>query len=122
MQSMFSAVPDLLQSAEWPRRRACLLGLSAMAEGGGKKLYSRLTQVVEWVLAYFNDPHPKVRYAAIHVFGRLALDFSDEEKCGDDKVCCWKKDFGFTISAPANNSAWSSHRFKKLPFIPYFPP
>jgi len=71
-----------------------------MAEGGGKRLYGKLDQVMRWALPFFVDPHPKVRYAAVHLVGRLAIDFDE----GVDDMPSFQKRFVAAV-VPALASA-----------------
>lgn len=97
MPKVLGIIPVLIaENSDWRRRRAALQTLSLMAEGCGKRMYGKLGEIVRWAAAGDKDPHPKVRYAAVHLLGRLCLDFGDDEKCGEGKPTFQKK-FASTV-------------------------
>lgn len=87
-------IPMMLASPEWTKRHAALMALSAIGEGCNKQMEGMLNQimegvpgVMEGVLRYLEDPHPRVRYAACNAIGQMSTDFSPVfEKKFHDKV------------------------------------
>ncbi|XP_059281070.1 uncharacterized protein LOC132034724 [Lycium ferocissimum] len=60
---------------EWEKRHAALIALTFIAEGCSKVMIKNL-EVVTLVLNCFQDPHPRVRWAACFAILRFLLDFS----------------------------------------------
>jgi HEAT repeat protein len=87
-------VPAMLASADWKQRHAALMALSTIGEGCHKQMEAMLPQimdgvpgVMEGVLRYLQDPHPRVRYAACNTIGQLSTDFAPVlEKKFHDRV------------------------------------
>lgn len=52
------------------------MAISAIAEGCVKQMVNVLPNVVELVIPYLQDPHPRVRHATCNALGQLATDFS----------------------------------------------
>lgn len=76
-------IPVMLSSPDWKQRHAALMALSAIGEGCQKQMESMLPQimagvpgVMEGVLIYLQDPHPRVRYAACNAIGQMSTDFA----------------------------------------------
>ncbi|XP_059292135.1 uncharacterized protein LOC132045559 [Lycium ferocissimum] len=61
---------------EWEMRHATLIALAEIAEGCSKVMIKNLEQVVTIVLNCFQDPHPRVRWAACFAICQLLKDFS----------------------------------------------
>ncbi|KAH9251844.1 hypothetical protein BASA81_010287 [Batrachochytrium salamandrivorans] len=75
-------VPGMISNSDWRVRRSAVQTLSLVAEGCGKRMYAKLKDVVQVCTALKQDAHPKVRYAVVHLLGRMCLDFGDESKPG----------------------------------------
>ncbi|XP_009594485.1 uncharacterized protein [Nicotiana tomentosiformis] len=60
---------------EWEKRHAALIALSQIAEGSSKVMMKYLEQIVYMVLHAFQDPHPRVRWAAINAVAQFSIDF-----------------------------------------------
>lgn len=73
---IISTVPSMLQQADWKCRHAALMAISAIAEGCVKQMCNVLPNVVDLVIPYLQDPHPRVRHATCNALGQLATDFS----------------------------------------------
>ncbi|KAF7052188.1 hypothetical protein CFC21_060321 [Triticum aestivum] len=71
-------LPSYIGAEEWKRRHAALMTISQIAEGCAKVMTKNLDQVVGMVLNSFNDPHPRVRWAAINAVGQLSTDLGPE--------------------------------------------
>ncbi|VAI01411.1 unnamed protein product [Triticum turgidum subsp. durum] len=71
-------LPSFIGAEEWKRRHAALMTISQIAEGCAKVMTKNLDQVVGMVLNSFNDPHPRVRWAAINAVGQLSTDLGPE--------------------------------------------
>lgn len=98
------AIQTMLQPQQpWQVRHGALMAISAMAEGcvdvmlpsldvvrageeGGRRALPSAPasahavgpprQLVDAIIAYATDPHPRVRYAVCHALGQLATDFA----------------------------------------------
>ncbi|XP_060518606.1 importin-5 [Cylas formicarius] len=87
-------IPQMLASPDWKQRHAALMAISAIGEGCLKQMEPMLPQimdgvpgVMEGVVRYFHDPHPRVRYAACNAIGQMASDFAPVfEKKFHDRV------------------------------------
>eukprot|EP00656_Telonema_subtile_P014993 TRINITY_DN17773_c0_g1_i2.p1 TRINITY_DN17773_c0_g1~~TRINITY_DN17773_c0_g1_i2.p1 ORF type:complete len:498 (+),score=142.66 TRINITY_DN17773_c0_g1_i2:144-1637(+) len=73
-----SQIPGYLQDQRWQARHAALMVISQISEGCKKAISAQLGEIVSMVIKYFQDPHPRVRYAAINCIGQIASDFSPE--------------------------------------------
>eukprot|EP00736_Rhodelphis_marinus_P007337 Rmarinus@m.1215 len=71
-------LPSYLDNADWRYRHAGLLAISQIGEGCLQQLKGQLRQVVERVLKHFQDPHPRVRWAAINCIGQMCTDFGPD--------------------------------------------
>ncbi|KAJ0810423.1 putative armadillo-like helical, TOG domain, importin beta family [Helianthus annuus] len=67
-------LPAYLAAPEWQKHNAALVALAQIAEGCSKVMIKNLEQVVTMVLNSFQDPHPRVRWAAINAIGQLSTD------------------------------------------------
>lgn len=77
------SIPGMLASPDWKQRHAALMAVSAIGEGCQKQMETMLPQimdgvpgVMEGVLRYLQDPHPRVRYAACNAVGQMSTDFA----------------------------------------------
>jgi hypothetical protein len=89
----------LFVSEQWTYRHAALLTISAMAEGCLEEMHEILPQIVRYVpdprpcrqdhsharastwaysriVAFADDPHPRVRHALCNCIGQLCYDFA----------------------------------------------
>ncbi|XP_006650446.2 importin-5-like [Oryza brachyantha] len=71
-------LPSFFSAEEWKRRHAALVTIAQIAEGCAKVMIKNLEQVVGMVLNSFQDPHPRVRWAAINAIGQLSTDLGPE--------------------------------------------
>lgn len=84
---VMQCVSQMLNSEDWRQRHAALMAVSAAGEGCHKQMEAMLPQLVDGVLKYLQDPHPRVRYAACNALGQMATDFSPVfEKRFHDRV------------------------------------
>ncbi|XP_050306794.1 importin-5 [Anthonomus grandis grandis] len=87
-------IPAMLSNSDWKQRHAALMAISAIGEGCHKYMEDMLPQimngvpgVMESILRYLQDPHPRVRYAACNAIGQMATDFAPVfEKKFHDRV------------------------------------
>ncbi|CAO2832879.1 unnamed protein product [Amaranthus hypochondriacus] len=70
--------PAYLAAPEWQKHHAALIALAQIAEGCSKVMIKNLEQVVTMVLNSFQDPHPRVRWAAINAIGQLSTDLGPD--------------------------------------------
>ncbi|KAK9941431.1 hypothetical protein M0R45_018032 [Rubus argutus] len=71
-------LPAYLAAPEWQKHHAALIALAQIAEGCSKVMIKNLEQVVAMVLNSFQDPHPRVRWAAINAIGQLSTDLGPD--------------------------------------------
>ncbi|XP_070019237.1 uncharacterized protein [Nicotiana sylvestris] len=64
-----------LDAPEWEKRHAAIFALAFIAKGCLKVMNKNLEQVVDMVLKCFEDPHPRVRWAACRAISSLLIDF-----------------------------------------------
>jgi hypothetical protein len=69
-------VNSMLSHADWRYRYAGLMTLSSTAEGAHKQMEEYLDQMVDGIVGFLKDPHPRVRYAACNCIGQMATDFA----------------------------------------------
>lgn len=74
----FNYIPSLLQSPQWTQRHAGLMAISAIGEGCYKTMQPELQKMVQLVVPYFADPHPRVRYATCNCIGQMCTDFGPD--------------------------------------------
>jgi importin-5 len=56
--------PSFFSSEYWKRHHAAQVTIAQIAEGSAKVMIKKTEQVVGMVLNSFQDPHPRVRWAA----------------------------------------------------------
>ncbi|CAB4063018.1 IPO5 [Lepeophtheirus salmonis] len=84
---ILSCTPTILQQPDWKCRHAALMAISASGEGCHKQMEEYLPQIMEGVMNFVNDPHPRVRYACCQAIGQMSTDFAPcFEKKFHDKV------------------------------------
>ncbi|XP_047319761.1 importin-5-like [Impatiens glandulifera] len=71
-------LPVYLAAPEWQKHHASLIALAQIAEGCSKVMVKNLEQVLNMVLSSFQDPHPRVRWAAINAIGQLSTDLGPD--------------------------------------------
>ncbi|XP_064614966.1 importin-5-like isoform X2 [Liolophura sinensis] len=80
-------IPQMLVNSDWRYRHAALMAISACGEGCHAQMEQMLGNVLEAVLPYVKDEHPRVRYAACNALGQLSTDFGPVfQKKFHDKV------------------------------------
>ncbi|KAF9365094.1 hypothetical protein BGX34_011434 [Mortierella sp. NVP85] len=73
----FAYIPRMLATNDnWKSRHAALMALSAIAEGCARIMEAELGKIIQMVLPFLRDPHPRVRYAACNAIGQMATDFA----------------------------------------------
>ncbi|XP_033100992.1 importin-5-like [Anneissia japonica] len=73
---IIATVPKMLQNDNWKYRHAGLMAISAVGEGCHTQMEAVLNTIVDSVLPFLGDPHPRVRYAACNALGQMATDFA----------------------------------------------
>ncbi|CDP17582.1 unnamed protein product [Coffea canephora] len=71
-------LPVYLAAPEWQKHHAALIALAQIAEGCSKVMIKNLGDVLNMVLNSFQDPHPRVRWAAINAIGQLSTDLGPD--------------------------------------------
>ncbi|KAL9233010.1 hypothetical protein vseg_008055 [Gypsophila vaccaria] len=74
----YELLPAFLAAPEWQKHHAALICLAQIAEGCSKVMIKNLDRVVPMVLNSFQDPHPRVRWAAINAIGQLSTDLGPD--------------------------------------------
>lgn len=69
-------IPGMLSHPDWKQRHAALMAISAAGEGCHKQMEDILPNIMDGVLRYLQDPHPRVRYAACNAIGQMSTDFA----------------------------------------------
>lgn len=73
----FKFIPDFINNQnDWRYRHTGLMAISQTAEGCNEQYSKYLEQIVLMNVKLFQDPHPRVRYAAIHCAAQLSTDFA----------------------------------------------
>ncbi|KAJ3099290.1 hypothetical protein HDU96_010749 [Phlyctochytrium bullatum] len=72
----FNILPSMLGNSSWSQRHAGLMAISVIAEGCKDVMIEKLSDIVELVLPYLRDEHPRVRYAACNAIGQMCTDFA----------------------------------------------
>lgn len=65
----------MLQNTDWKHRFAALMAISAVGEGCHDQISPILHQIVDAIIPFLNDSHPRVRYAACNALGQMSTDF-----------------------------------------------
>ncbi|XP_076324305.1 importin-5-like isoform X2 [Tachypleus tridentatus] len=80
-------LPTMLTSADWKHRYAGLMAIAAVGEGCHRHMEASLPEIVDGILPYLQDPHPRVRFAVCNALGQMSTDFAPTfEKKFHDKV------------------------------------
>lgn len=66
----------MLQTVDWRYRHAGLMAISAIGEGCHKNMEASLKDIVDKIVPYLKDSHPRVRYAACNCIGQMCTDFA----------------------------------------------
>lgn len=75
-------------TVDWRYRHAALMALSASGEGCNKQMEPMLDKIVDAIMPFLQDPHPRVRYATCNALGQMSTDFgSIFQKKFHAKVC-----------------------------------
>eukprot|EP00871_Galdieria_phlegrea_P002659 jgi/Galph1/3394/GphlegSOOS_G2049.1 len=73
----FQTLPHFLANEQsWVHRHAAILAISQIGEGCREQMEAQLEAVVDMVLQRFQDPHARVRWAAINCIGQMCTDFA----------------------------------------------
>lgn len=75
---LMDELTEMLRRPEWQARHAALMAFSNAGEGCHDQLVRVLDQIVNGILNFLADPHPRVRHAACNAIGQMATDFSPE--------------------------------------------
>ena len=75
---VLTPMQQMLASPDWNVRYGAFMCLSSIAEGCVLTLTEDMDEVVTLITKYFQDPHPRVRFAAVHCIGQLATDLAPE--------------------------------------------
>merc|ERR1719187_968245 len=73
---ILTMTPTMLQHQDWKYRHAALMAISAAGEGCHKQMEPYLAQVMDGVMNFIQDPHPRVRFACCNAIGQMSTDFA----------------------------------------------
>ena len=73
---ILSSTPAMMQHPDWKCRHAALMAISAAGEGCHKQMESYLPQIMDAVMNFVNDSHPRVRFACCNALGQMSTDFA----------------------------------------------
>jgi HEAT repeat protein len=73
-----AVMQHFLENPDWRYRHAGLMAVSQIGEGCARQIAQSLGDVIAMVLAKFQDPHPRVKWAAINTIGQMATDFGPD--------------------------------------------
>ena len=76
--------PRLSRSARWQDRRAALLAFGFMQPGCKREIAPELGGAVAQVLPFLDDPHQRVRHAAVRCLGYMCLEYQDPDEVAGD--------------------------------------
>lgn len=77
-------VPRLIQDGQnWKNRYAGIMGLSTVGEGCKRQMEPVIEDIVDNIIPFLQDLHPRVRYAACNALGQMSTDFAPtlQKKC-----------------------------------------
>lgn len=84
---VLAAVPSMLSNADWKQRYAALMALSAIGEGCHRQMENMLDEIMNGIINFLGDSHPRVRYAVCNAIGQMSTDFAPVfEKKFHDRV------------------------------------
>ncbi|KAF9394692.1 hypothetical protein CPC16_010607 [Podila verticillata] len=72
----FVYIPQMLANENWKARHAALFAVSAIGEGCVRIMEAELGKIINMILPFLRDPHPRVRYAACNAIGQMSTDFA----------------------------------------------
>ncbi|KAF9578472.1 hypothetical protein BGW38_005703, partial [Lunasporangiospora selenospora] len=72
----FVYIPQMLANESWTARHAALFAVSAIGEGCVRIMEAELGKIINMVLPFLRDSHPRVRYAACNAIGQMSTDFA----------------------------------------------
>lgn len=73
---ILNTTPQMMQHPDWKCRHAALMAISAAGEGCHKQMESYLPQIMEAVMNFVTDSHPRVRFACCNALGQMSTDFA----------------------------------------------
>ncbi|CAJ0932797.1 unnamed protein product, partial [Mesorhabditis belari] len=87
-QPALAIVSQLLNNGDWKKRHAAIFTLSTIGEGCKSVMEAKIVEIVEKVIPYLLDEHPRVRYAACNALGQMSTDFEPtlQKKCHEKVV------------------------------------
>lgn len=76
LPQILNNISGMLASPDWKQRHAALMAISAVGEGCHKQMEGMLDDIMNGVLNFLRDPHPRVRFAACNAIGQMSTDFA----------------------------------------------
>ncbi|VDK72111.1 unnamed protein product [Litomosoides sigmodontis] len=89
LNSFLRIVPRMMHDVgNWKCRHAAIMGISTVGEGCKRQMEPVIEEIVNNVLPFLGDSHPRVRYAACNALGQMSSDFSPtlQKKCHEKVV------------------------------------
>uniref|UniRef100_A0A0N5CCH7 TOG domain-containing protein n=1 Tax=Strongyloides papillosus TaxID=174720 RepID=A0A0N5CCH7_STREA len=83
LQHLLALASEYLKSSDWKHRHAAIMAISVSGEGCKRQMEPHIENVVDTILPYLKDEHPRVRYAACNAIGQMSTDFGPtlQKKC-----------------------------------------
>lgn len=75
---LLNDLTTMLSQPDWQSRHAALMAFSSAGQGCRDHLMRVIDKVVNGILNYLGDAHPRVRHAACNAIGQMATDFQPE--------------------------------------------
>uniref|UniRef100_A0A2S2Q881 Importin-5 n=1 Tax=Sipha flava TaxID=143950 RepID=A0A2S2Q881_9HEMI len=87
LPQILTNVSPMLTNPDWKFRHAALMAISAVGEGCHKQMQTVLNDILDGILSFLHDPHPRVRYAMCNAIGQMSADFAPTfQKKFHDKI------------------------------------
>lgn len=71
-------ISQMLQNNDWKHRFAAMMAVSAVGEGCHDQMLPLLPKIVDGLLPFTTDAHPRVRFAVCNALGQMATDFAPD--------------------------------------------
>jgi hypothetical protein len=84
--ALFRYIPAMLAQPEWERRCAAITATSVAGDGCAESLRSHVKDLVNMLLPFFADVHPRVRWEANNAFAQMCTDYQPtiQEQCSNE--------------------------------------
>lgn len=76
---------NLTVSKDWKDRRTIILAFSLIMEGCKRYLAPNIKNYIDEIVPFLEDPHPRVRHAAVRCLGQMCIDFSEPNEAVNER-------------------------------------